>query len=324
MGLILTWSRTQAALIDKAMGAYASGKPTEARRMARAVLADSPADAHALLLLAKTESGARTAQSWAEQALAVAGGRPPGDEAELFLIEAYAATKSYGAIVERADRFFRSFGRKNKFADAVRWWSALANIRLGRKSTADADLQWALSNPTSSSWSRRLRLLYADSRDDAQPAVRTYKKLLGVRDRYIESQCLLGLARAYEKLGEVDRALLYRGILAEKYPSTSFHFTEELATESLLKKHPPDDEAEKLAEIVYTIQLGAFSDKGNARWLRDKYRKRGYTVHFFSRKVAGKRYWVVQVGSFAALEKTKKLMEKLQKEDQATYRVVVR
>jgi len=320
---ILAPSQAQAALIDKAMGALASGKRAEARRMAQRILADDPRDARALLLMAKTEPGGRTAQSWAEQAISAADGRPPGDEATLFLLEAYAATKSYGAIIERAERFFRDFDRENEFADAVRWWAALANLKLGRRSAASADLQWAVGNQTSSTWSRRLRLLYADSRIDAERAVSAYKELLGVKDRYVESQCLLGLAWTYQRLGEIDHMLLYRGILAEKYSRTVFHFIDQETGESM-EEPEPDDEAEKLADIAYTVQLGAFRDKKNAQRLRDKYKRRGYTVHFFDRKVAGKRYWVVQVGSFTSLDKAKKLQRKMQDEDQTAYRVVMR
>lgn len=323
MGIFFTQTAAQAAIIDKAMGALASGKLTDARRMAQRVLADNPRDARALLLLARTERGGRTAQSWAEQAISAADGRSPGDEAILFLLEAYAATKSYGAIIERAERFFRDFDRENEFADAVRWWTALANIKLGKRSTANTDLQRAVSNQTSSTWSRRLRLLHADSRVDAEQAVGEYKKLLGVKDQYVESQCLLGLAWTYQRLGEIDHMLLYRGILVEKYPRTAFHFMEQKVNESIAEP-PPDDEAEKLADVAYTVQLGAFRDKKNAQRLRDKYKRRGYTVHFFDRKVAGKRYWVVQVGSFTSLDKAKKLQDKMQNEDQAVYRVVLR
>jgi len=313
----------RAGLIDKAMGLLASGDPAEARRLARAVLADEPANARALLLMAQTEPGGRTAQSWAEQAIAASGGRSPGDEATLFLIEAFAATKSYGAITERAERFYRDFGRENEYADAVRWWSTLANLKLGRSSAAAAELNWAVKNPTSSAWSRSLRLLYADSRTDVEEAVGAYRDLMRVNDSYIESQCLLGLIWAYERLGESDRVILYRGILAEKFPNVSMHFIEPAAA------FPPapaatDTEAERLADIDYTVQLGAFSDADNARRLRVKYQTRGYTVHSFSRTVAGKKYWVVQVGSFASMDKARELQEKLQREDKANYRVVVR
>jgi len=313
----------RAGLIDKAMGSLAAGDPAEARRLARAVLADEPANARALLLLAQTEPGGRTAQSWAEQAIAAAAGRSPGDEATLFLIEALAASKSYGAIAERAERFYRDFGRDNKYADAVRWWGALANLRLGRSSVADADLNWAIKNPTSSEWSRSLRLLYADSRTDVEQAVGAYRDLMRVNDSYIESQCLLGLIRAYKRLGESDRVILYRGILAEKYPNVSLQFIDPAAS-SAPAPAATDNEAELLADIEYTVQLGAFSNADNAKQLRVKYQKRGYTVHSFSRTVAGKKYWVVQVGSFALLEQARELQEKLQREDKANYRVVVR
>lgn len=317
-------SNTPAAMIDKALGAFASGKPAEARRMARTILADNPRDSRALLLMARTESGGRTAQSWAEQALNAAGNQPPGDEATLVLIEILAATKSYGAMIERADTFFLNFNSQNQFADAVRWWATLARLRLGRTTAAEADLQAMREQPVSGTWARRGQLLYCNSRVDAEAAVRAYRDLMQVEDRYIESQCLIGLAQVYQRLGEDDRTLLYRGILAEKYPNTHLLLHEETTPLPPAETSPTDDEAERLADIVYTIQLGAFADKDNARRLRDKYRGRGYTVHFFSRRVAGKSYWVVQVGSFTELEKARKLQEKLQDEDQVTYRVVVR
>jgi hypothetical protein len=312
------------AMIDKAMGAYASGNPAEARRMARAILADNPRDARALLLMARTESGGRTAQSWAQQALNAAGDQPPADEATLILIDAFAATKAYGAIIERAESFSRDFERQNPYADAIRWWDTLAKLKLGRLSAAEANINATLDQSLSSTWARRLQLLHCDSRDDAEAAVDAYRNLMRVADRYIESQCLMGLAQTYERLGEDDRMMLYRGILSEKYPNTDLLFTEGPAAFSPAATSPADDEAEKLADIVYTIQLGAFADKKNAQRLRDKYRNQGYTVHFFSRRVAGKSYWVVQVGSYTKLEQARKLQDKLQAEEQVAYRVVVR
>ncbi len=320
--LILT-TPLQAALVDKAMGSLASGRPDEARRLARKVLSDNPGEARALLIMARTESGGRTAQSWAEQTIAAAGNRPPADEAMVFLIEAYAATNAYGMILERAQKFFRIFDRKNKYADAVGWYEALARLKLGRRSAAEADLQWAISKPKSTDWNRRLRLLYADSRPSREAAVPVYKKLLEVHDDFIESQTLLGLIGAYEEQCDIDRAMIYRGILEERYPATGYNYLAQTGPrpEAGLSQA---DEAERLADIVYAVQLGAFGDKKNAERLRDKYKQRKYTVHFFSRKVADRKYWVVQVGAFTSLEKAKQLQGDLQREDNATYRVVVR
>lgn len=317
----MTCPSCQAGLIDKAMGAYASGNPAEAHRLAQAVLAENPSEARALLILARTEAGARAAQSWAEQAITAAGNKPPADEAILFLIELHAATKAYGAAVERADQFFRTLGPDNPLADAIRWWRGVANLALGK--TSDADMQRVTNHPTSSVWNRRLRLLYADSRTDHESAIRVYKKLLDEHDPYIENQALLGLMVLYQKQGLGDRALLYRNLLNEKFPNTALQFPG-AGPLDLPATSARNDEAEKLADVVYTVQLGAFSDQKNAAKLRDKHQRGRRPVHFFSRDVAGKTYWVVQVGAFRSLEDAQAALQQLQQEDGAVYRVVVR
>ena len=321
--VLIAGSSCRAALIDKAMGTFAAGNPIEARRLAQAVLDESPNDARALLIMARTETGGRSAQSWAEQAITAAGNRSPADEALVFLIELHAATQGYGAVLERAARFFQTFGPQNPLADAVRWWAVVANLALGRTAAADSVLQQAVDHPTSSPWNRRLRLLFADSRTDSERAVRIYKKLLKEPEAYIENQSLLGLMNIHQQRGEIDRALLYRGMLNEKFPNTALVFPG-ADTVEVPAAATRGDEAEKLAGVVYTVQLGAFSDNDNAVQLRDKHQAGRWPVHFFSRDVAGKTYWVVQVGAFTSLENAKSALEKLQREDGATYRVVVR
>jgi tetratricopeptide (TPR) repeat protein len=323
-GLAAVCADSEAAMIDKARGALADGRPDEARRMARTILADYPGDPEALLVMARTEPGGLSAQSWALQALNSAGNRPPGDEACLLLIEILAATKSYGAILEKGEEFLRTFAGKSHSVDAVRWWTILAQLKTGQVRVAETELKNAIAENPSSEWVKRLYLLSADSRTDLEAGVRAYRDLSREDDHYLESQSLIGLAQAYERLGEHDRMMLYRGILTEKYPNASMLYSGTSGSSVEADSRPGDDHAEKLADIVYTVQLGAFADKDNAQRLHEKYGAQGYTVHFYNRKIAGKTYWVVQVGSFTRLEKARELLEKLQDEDDTAYRIVVR
>lgn len=323
-GLAAVCSDSDAAMIDKARGALAGGRPDEARRMARTILADDPGDPEALLVMARTEAGGLSAQSWALQALNSAGNRPPGDEACLLLIEVFAATKSYGAILEKGEEFLNAFTGKSPSADAVHWWTILARLKTGQVQEAETELKNAIAGDPSSEWAGRLQLLSADSRTDLEAGVRAYRDLSRENDHYLESQSLIGLAQAYERLEEHDRMMLYRGILAEKYPNASMLYAGTSGSSVEADPRPGDGRAEELADIVYTVQLGAFADKDNAQRLHEKYRAEGYTVHFFTRKIAGKTYWVVQVGSFTRLEKARELLEKLQDEDDTAYRIVVR
>ena len=291
--------------------------------MARAVLADDPHDPQALYIMARTEPGGLGAQSWAEKAFQSAGDQPPGDEAALLLIEVLAAGESYDAIIEQGAEFSRTFADDSPCAETIRWWVALAKLKLGQTAEAESDIRIS-GGHSRSGWGGRLQLLYADSRTNPEEAVPAYRELSGTKDRYLESQSLLGLVWAYEELGEHDRTVLYRGILAEKYPNTQLLLGDPEIPSTKITPSSDDDRAERLADIVYTVQLGAFADKDNARKLRDKYQKRGYTVNFFSREIADKTYWVVQVGAFTRLEKAQEFQEKLQIEDRTTYRVVVR
>ncbi len=312
------------ALIDKALGALADGRPQEARRYAGEVLEDDRTNNVAMLILARTEPDGHTARSWARQIIDLGRGGPAMAEAFLILVRSYAAEEQWHKIITATDEYFRIFGDSGPEAEVIYWWTGLALVQEGYPEAAEERFHTLATEDRNSETCERFRLLLCDARRDPANAVGGYRKLLDTNDPFVESQCLLGLVNGYQALEEADRALLYHGMLAERYPFLA-HFadlTEEETTQSV--DAPISREAETLAGVIYTVQLGAFADKHNAIKLRNRYRDEDYPVYMFSRRVAKKTYWVVQVGAYRSLELARKLQEKLEHGDNATYRVVIR
>lgn len=72
--------------------------------------------------------------------------------------------------------------------------------------------------------------------------------------------------------------------------------------------------SESLSREGWTVQVGSFGNEKNARGLRDKIRKNGFTAFVDSVNVKGKLSHRVRVGPAADKEKANTLKKRLQKE----------
>lgn len=207
------------------------------------------------------------------------------------------------------------------------WLSGCSFLAMGRADSALHKFEQVLRVSPQSDRAQWAQLGRGDCffvQQDYDRAIAEYELVL---DAYRYSQAfpfaLSGLARSFARLGDPERALLYRNLLREKYPHSVESAGELLQAELCAEETEEGSRAEHFAGVRYTIQLGVFREKENAFRLRAKFQEQGYSVKIRSKIIGGKEYRAVQLGSFASHQEALKLKEKLESLTGQSYRIVI-
>ena len=210
---------------------------------------------------------------------------------------------------------------------ALLWLSGCSFLALGQADSALHRFEQVLRVSPQSDWAGWAQLgkgdcFFADR--DYHRAVTEYELVLDAY-RYSETFpfALSGLAKSFARLGDPERALLYRNLLREKYPHSVESAGELFQAARLAEETVEENRAERLAGVRYTVQLGVFREKQNAFKLRERFEKQGYSVKIRSKIIGGKEYRAVQLGSFASHQEALKIKEKLESLTGESYRIVI-
>jgi tetratricopeptide (TPR) repeat protein len=231
------------------------------------------------------------------------------------------------AAIERAKGLELS-SAEGQVEPALLWVSGCSFLALGEADSALERFEQVLRSSPRSSWAQWAQLGKGDcffARQDYDRAVAEYDLVL---DAYRYSQAfpfaLSGLAMSFARLGDPERALLYRNLLREKYPLSAESIGELPEAEGSEREAAQGNRAERLAGVRYTIQLGVFREKENALRLRSQFENQGYPVRILSKTVAGKEYRAVQLGSFASHREALKVKEEIEALTGESYRIEIR
>ncbi len=134
---------------------------------------------------------------------------------------------------------------------------------------------------------------------------------------------LLTLESIHDK--RADDAIFYYNILREGYPAA-------IGLDPLVDKmegmttgsSASSAEAEKLTGTYYSVQVGVFSEKGNADKMADKFRRYDVPVDIRSKTISNSRYRVVFVGHYGTYNQAAAAKAKFEAENNEVYQVVAR
>jgi hypothetical protein len=121
----------------------------------------------------------------------------------------------------------------------------------------------------------------------------------------------------------VDDAILYYNILKERYPYAVG--LDDLITDfGKLQNVVNDNQAEKITGTIYSVQVGVFSKKSNARDMSKRFKKYGKNVEIQDKTISDKKYYVVYVGRFTSSNEALAFKEQLTQMENEAYHVVAR
>jgi tetratricopeptide (TPR) repeat protein len=123
---------------------------------------------------------------------------------------------------------------------------------------------------------------------------------------------------------QFDDAVFFYNLLREAYPSA---VGLDALVESLGDNSAPstnDNTAEKLTGTYYSVKVGVFSEKDNARRQQDIFKTYGKPIDIESKGISGKTYHVVYVGRFTSYSDAVLFKETLESNHREAYQVVAR
>lgn len=121
-----------------------------------------------------------------------------------------------------------------------------------------------------------------------------------------------------------DDAVFYYSLLREGYPAAVGldKLIDELGQMSSGK--PTDNTAEKLTGTYYSVKVGVFSEKGNAKRQRDLFKDYGREIDIRDKKISGRKYHVVYVGRFQDYQQALAFQAQLEAAHNEPFQVVAR
>lgn len=121
---------------------------------------------------------------------------------------------------------------------------------------------------------------------------------------------------------DTDDAVFYYNLLREGYPSAVGVDAVLERLGSLSDTFDQSSAAEKLTGTYYSVQVGVFSVKENARKQADLFTQYGQKVEIKPKKIGDVKYQVVYVGRFSNYEEAEKFKTMLETKHQEVYQVV--
>lgn len=137
-------------------------------------------------------------------------------------------------------------------------------------------------------------------------------------------QSLYLLGRDAVARNRADDAIFYYNILREGYPDAVG--LDELMTGlgEISARATSDSKAEKLTGTYYSIKVGVFSKRGNARRQADIFKAYDKKIEIKTRKISGKDYRVVYVGRFQNYDDAVRFKLQLEANHHEVFQVVTR
>lgn len=137
-------------------------------------------------------------------------------------------------------------------------------------------------------------------------------------------QALYLLAQDAIEHKRADDAVFYYSLLKESYPMAVGveSLVDQIATMST--KVDYDNTAEKLTGTYYSVQVGVFSESGNAKRQADAFKKYDRKVIIGKKRIGDTTYHVVYVGRFDNYPEALTFKEKLEATHDESFRVVAR
>lgn len=121
----------------------------------------------------------------------------------------------------------------------------------------------------------------------------------------------------------IDDAILYYNLLKEGYPH-AIGLDDLVDKFTGIESKDKNQTAEEITGTFYSVQVGVFSVRDNARALSKAMKKYGKKVEMKKKKILDKNYFVVFVGRFKSVDETIAFKAILEKSENEAFQVVAR
>jgi hypothetical protein len=197
--------------------------------------------------------------------------------------------KQYNTAIKNIDRYLLEYNRGDD-----RQWGMVDKARVMKK-----------FNKTVATY----RLLRSLSRENTGPGI---------------PQALYMLTSNAIDNRKTDDAVFFYNLMREGYPS-AIGLDATIDRLGLLStSSDKDDTAEKLTGIYYSVKVGVFSVKDNAKRLAGEFQKYDKKVDIKKKNISGNTYHVVYVGHFTTYDTAYRFKQMLEQNHNEVFQVIAR
>lgn len=172
-------------------------------------------------------------------------------------------------------------------------------------------------------YARLVKAEDAFERKHYKTATTLCRRINNSADENLTPASLILLSRIALKNGESERALLNYNILREQYPYAIGEEDLLSALKDVSEEKSGRESTEVFEGISYSVQVGVFSSKDNAKRMSDRIKGYGYRGTISKRTISGNQYHVVLAGRFRTMQEAEAARQKLEMGEDQVFKVVV-
>jgi hypothetical protein len=150
---------------------------------------------------------------------------------------------------------------------------------------------------------------------DTAEALRLLRKSASLTSHPARAPSLLLLGHLFDSRGEAQQAVRYLTLYREAFPQGMIPVLDHAIAGSA--------QADALAEVLYTVQVGVFGDRSNALRQKERFEALKLPVRLKTKSVAGRNYTAVWVGRYRSQQAAVEARREFEAKFGDTYRVVV-
>jgi tetratricopeptide (TPR) repeat protein len=327
MAYLLPWQSVSAQSLDEAVRHYQAGRLDEAKRLLLSHLETGGESPEVLFYLGMVEERGEWSREHLENLARLFPDWSRRGQADLLICKFELSRSMHLTAIDLAGRFERRFPLSQMVAEAL-WISGCSHLAADRSDSALVLFDRVVESFPGSGWSQWAQLGRGDcllAAGKYDQAVVEYRKVLDAyRDSEVFAFALSGLIGCFTQLDDPESALLYHNLLKERYPHSPESAGSPSGKISSADEVEDKTRAERVAGVRYTIQLGVFAKRDNARRLRSRFEDQGYSVNLADKVISGKKYHVVRLGSFSSYDEASKVKRKLESQTGESYRIVIK
>jgi tetratricopeptide (TPR) repeat protein len=136
-------------------------------------------------------------------------------------------------------------------------------------------------------------------------------------------ESLILLSKIALKSNNAERALFNYSIMREQYQHAIGQDELVSALKKVSERQSGDESIEVFEGLTYSVQVGVFAEKDNAKRMAKRVKAYGYKDIITKRRFSGKHYYYVLAGEFATMKQAQVAKDKLEMGENGIFKVVV-
>ncbi len=241
------------------------------------------------------------------------------------MMQYYQAARDYNQLLETSRSYLQRW-ENGKYRSQAQRYSALALMQTDKGESANRFLENLIqeNKGESAGLAGEIdRAVYQYKNGEVTSAQKISRRLAdGRRDEAVVPALYL-MTWHYLEQGRVDEAILYYNLLKEGYP-LAVGLDDLVERFGKVERRPEERLAEEITGTVYSIQVGVFSSRENARKYAEGMKKYGEKVEIKDKTVSDKKYSVVYVGRFSAMAEALAFKTRLESAENAAFQIITR